>query len=175
MWPVGLPTSVMMAAMRSMTSTRRAEGWRPTTTAPGGNAADIFIVEEVVDPAGGHAPHRPDAVVEDGRHHGFRDGGPLLFGKGRGADPQGPGLEDDEVARLPHGPLDILGLAEMVLQFQGDFRQGPDLVVGEAGGLGLLRRQGNFLHSPGRAAGEGHGFFGHPALGDGVGVLPAHL
>ena len=127
-----------------------------------------------MDPAGGHAPHRPDAVVEDGGHHGFGDGGPLLFGKGRGADPQGPGLEDDEVARLPHGPLDILGVAEVVLQLQGDFGQGPDLVVGEAGGLGLLRGQGNFFHSPGRAAGEGDGFFGHPALGDGVGVLPAH-
>ena len=83
-------------------------------------------------------------------------------------------MQDDEVARLPHGPLDILGLAEMFLQLQGDVGQGPDLVVGEAGGLGLRRLQGDLLHAPGRAAGEGHGFFGHPAPGDGVGVLAAH-
>jgi hypothetical protein len=98
-------------------------------------------VEEEVDAAGGDAPHGPDAMVENGGRHGFGDGGALLFGKGRGADPQGPGLEDDEVARLPHGPLDILGVAEVVLQLQGDFGQGLNLVVGEAGGLGLFRRE----------------------------------
>ena len=96
---------------------------------------------------------------------GSEDGRPLLFGKGRGADPQRPGLQDDHVVRLAHGPLDILGLAEMVLQLQGDVRQGPDLVVGEAGGLGLLRRQGDFLHPPGRPRRRGPRVFRPPGAG----------
>jgi hypothetical protein len=83
-------------------------------------------------------------------------------------------LQNDNVSGLPHGPLNILGLAEMFFQIQGDFGQSPDLVVGEAGRLSLLRLQGNFLHPSSSAADEGHGLLGYPARRNGVRILAAY-
>ncbi len=130
MWPVGLPTSVMMAAMRSMTSTRRAEGWRPTTTAPGGMRLTSSSWRKWWTRPAATPPHRPDAVVENGDHHGFGDGRPLLFGKGRALILRG---RDCRMTRLPASPTVhsiSWGWPEVLLQIQGDFSQGPDLAVG---------------------------------------------
>jgi len=96
---------------------------------------------------------------------GSGNGGPRLFGKGRSADPQGPGLQDDEVACFPTVHSISWGWPKWSSQLQGDVRQVPDLVIGEAGGLGLLRRQGNLLHSPAGPQARATSFFGHPGAG----------
>jgi len=81
----------------------------------GRNAADIFIVPEVVNPAGGHAPHGPDAVVEDGGTMGSGTGGRSSSAKAGALILRGLDWRMMMLPRLPHGPLDILGVAEVVL------------------------------------------------------------
>ena len=122
-----------------------------------------------MDPAGHGAAHRPDAEGQERRHRRFRrtlSGG--RGGKARGAHSEGPGLEDDDVAGLAHGPFDVLGAAEVFLQHQGDFRQGAGLDVGQGGGLGLFGREFHLRHAAVGLAGQGHGLLQHPPLFDGM-------
>ena len=55
---------------------------------------------------------------------------------------QGAALEQENAARAVQGPLDVLGLAVVILQAQGHVRQGQDgfrLQAGPAPALGLQR------------------------------------
>ena len=62
----------------------------------------------------------------------------------------------------------------MFFQGYGDVRQGPDLVVRQAGGPGLLRGQGHFLQPSALPAHQGPGLLGNPGLLYGQVLIPGH-
>ena len=64
----------------------------------------------------------------------------------------------------PRARFDILGLAKVLFQFQGNIRQGPGLVIAQARGLRLLPGQGHFQDPSFRSADEGYRFVGHSSV-----------